>query len=139
MFTSSGFPLLIGVYSINSSKMIGNFFAILIFNRLFLKLNWFICNELSVFPDHCPRGDKSTWMKDIYWCRVVESFWCYEQAMCGHRLSQSTLSIHPGSSNGLNKPRWYCPVDNTTCCSAGWAWLKKLASSSLLLCVFTQT
>ena len=34
----------IGVYSINYSKMIGNYPAVLNFNRLFLKLNWFICN-----------------------------------------------------------------------------------------------
>ena len=32
--------------------MSGNFFAILNFNRLFLKLNWFICNYLPVLPDH---------------------------------------------------------------------------------------
>jgi hypothetical protein len=34
----------IGVYSINSSKRIGNFHAVLNFNRLFLKLNRFVCN-----------------------------------------------------------------------------------------------
>ena len=34
----------IGVYSINSSKTIGNFPEVLNFNRLFLKLNRFICN-----------------------------------------------------------------------------------------------
>ena len=33
-----------GVYSIDSSKMIGDFPAVLNFNRLFLKLNRFICN-----------------------------------------------------------------------------------------------
>jgi hypothetical protein len=32
--------------------MIGNFPAILNFNRLFLKLNSFICNYLPVLPDH---------------------------------------------------------------------------------------
>ena len=32
--------------------MIGNFPAILKFNRLFLKLNRFICNYLPVLPDH---------------------------------------------------------------------------------------
>ena len=44
MFTSSGFSLLNWVYSIDSSKIIGNFLAVLNFNRLFLKLYWFICN-----------------------------------------------------------------------------------------------
>ena len=44
MFTSSGSPLLNWVYSINSSKMVGNFPALFNFNRLFLKLNRFICN-----------------------------------------------------------------------------------------------
>ena len=33
-----------GVYSIDSSKMIGNFPVVVNFNRLFLKLNRFICN-----------------------------------------------------------------------------------------------
>ena len=44
MFTSSGFSLLNWVYSIDSSKIIGNFLAVLNFNRLFLKLYRFICN-----------------------------------------------------------------------------------------------
>ena len=44
MFTSSGFPLLNWGYSIDSSKMIGNFPVILNFNWLFLKLHRFICN-----------------------------------------------------------------------------------------------
>ena len=36
----------------NSFKMIGyNFPAVLKFDRLFLKLNRFICNQLSVLPD----------------------------------------------------------------------------------------
>ena len=35
----------------NSSKMIGNFPAVLNFNPLFLKLNRFICNLLLVLPD----------------------------------------------------------------------------------------
>ena len=42
----------IGVlYSINSSKMIGNFPAVSNFNWLFLKLYRFICNQLPVLPD----------------------------------------------------------------------------------------
>ena len=49
MLTSSGFPFLNWVYYINSSKMIG---AILNSNWLFLKLNCFIYNYLSVLPDH---------------------------------------------------------------------------------------
>ena len=32
--------------------MVGNFPAVLNFNRLFLKLNRFICNQLPVLPDH---------------------------------------------------------------------------------------
>ena len=53
MLASSGFPILNGVYSINSSKTIGNFPAIVLnFNQLFLKLNRFICNWLPVLPDH---------------------------------------------------------------------------------------
>jgi hypothetical protein len=46
ILTSSGFLLLNwGVkFTINSSVMIGNFPAVLNFNRLFLKLNQFICN-----------------------------------------------------------------------------------------------
>ena len=35
--------------------MVGNFPALLNFNRLFLKLNRFICNYLPVLPDHCLR------------------------------------------------------------------------------------
>ena len=42
----------IGVYSINSSKMMGNFPEVLNFNWLFLKLNQFICNEQPVLPVH---------------------------------------------------------------------------------------
>ena len=34
----------LGVYSIDSSKMVGNFLVVLNFNRLFLKINRFICN-----------------------------------------------------------------------------------------------
>ena len=34
------------------SKMIGNFHAVVNFNRLFLKLNRFICNQLLVLPGH---------------------------------------------------------------------------------------
>ena len=34
----------IGVYSIDSSKMMGNFPEVLNFNQLNLKLDWFICN-----------------------------------------------------------------------------------------------
>ena len=41
------------VYSINSSKIIGNFHAVLNFNRSFLKLNRFNCNSLPVLPDRC--------------------------------------------------------------------------------------
>ena len=53
MFTFSDFVYYIGVYFINSSKMIGNFPAVLLsFDRLFLKLYWFICNQLPVLPDH---------------------------------------------------------------------------------------
>jgi hypothetical protein len=49
MWTSSGFPSLNRVYSfIDSSKLVGNFLAVLNFNRLFLKHNRFICNELPV-------------------------------------------------------------------------------------------
>ena len=33
-----------GVYSIDSTKMVGNFPGILNFNRLFLKLKWFFYN-----------------------------------------------------------------------------------------------
>ena len=56
MFTSSGFPFLNWVYSINSSKMIGDFPAVLNFNQLFLKLKRFICNQLPVLPSHWAKG-----------------------------------------------------------------------------------
>ena len=46
----------IGIYSMISSRMIGNFPTILNFNWLFLKLNRFICNYLPGFPDHCSEG-----------------------------------------------------------------------------------
>ena len=42
----------IGVYLISSSKMIGNFLAVLNFSRLFLKINCFICNQLLVLSNH---------------------------------------------------------------------------------------
>ena len=55
-----------GVYSINSFKLIGNFPAVLSFNRLFLKLNRFICSRLPVLPDHSftlrLRDQQITWM-----------------------------------------------------------------------------
>ena len=35
--------------------MIGNFPAVLNFNQFFLKLNWFIRNELPVLPYHWPK------------------------------------------------------------------------------------
>ena len=38
MLTSANFPFLNWVYSVHSSKMIGNFPAVLNYNRLFLKL-----------------------------------------------------------------------------------------------------
>ena len=38
------------VYSIDSSRMMGNFPEVLNFNQLFLKLNQFVCNKHSVFP-----------------------------------------------------------------------------------------
>ena len=40
------------VYSIDSSRMMGNFPDVFNFNRLFLKLNRFICNKHSAFPVH---------------------------------------------------------------------------------------
>jgi hypothetical protein len=42
--------------------MIGNSPAALNFNRLFLKLNQFICNELPVLPGHWSRP----------WCFIVQ-------------------------------------------------------------------
>ena len=33
--------------------MVGYFPEVLHFNRLFLKLNRFICNQMPVLPDHC--------------------------------------------------------------------------------------
>ena len=42
-------------YSTYSSKMMRNFLEILNFNRLFLKLNRFICNKPSVLPLHWSR------------------------------------------------------------------------------------
>ena len=44
MVTSSGFPLLNWGIFYEFHKMIGNFPAVSNFNRLFLKLNRFICN-----------------------------------------------------------------------------------------------
>jgi hypothetical protein len=40
-------------YSINSSKVVGNSPKVSNFNQFILKLNRFICNQLSVLPDHC--------------------------------------------------------------------------------------
>ena len=40
-----------GVYFKISSTTVGNFPAVLNFNRLFLKFNWFICNQLPILPD----------------------------------------------------------------------------------------
>ena len=54
--TSSGWLLLNWVYFINSSKMIGNFHAVL--NQFFFKLNRFICNYEPVLSDH--------------WCRILD-------------------------------------------------------------------
>ena len=39
------FPFFI-IYSIDSSKMMGSFLKVSNFNRLFLKVNWFICNYI---------------------------------------------------------------------------------------------
>ena len=52
ILTPPGYPLLNSGISYKSSKMIGNFPAILNFNRFFLKLSQFICNQLPVLPDH---------------------------------------------------------------------------------------
>ena len=41
------------VYSIDSPKIIGNFPEVLNLDRLFLKLNWFICNKPPVLPEPC--------------------------------------------------------------------------------------
>ena len=38
--------------------MFGSFLAALNFNRLFLKLNRFICNQLPVLPDRRPEVGK---------------------------------------------------------------------------------
>ena len=43
------------VYSIHSSKMIGEFPEILNFKWSFPKLNWFTCNEPPVLPEPCSR------------------------------------------------------------------------------------
>ena len=61
----------IGIYSIDSSKMIGNFLAVLNFNQLFFKLNRFICNKRPVLPDHSPTfyGLK---IKNQYWTGICE-------------------------------------------------------------------
>ena len=49
-----------GVYFITSVKVIGNSHGVLMkFNRLFLKINRFICNKLLVLPDH--RFQVSKW------------------------------------------------------------------------------
>ena len=40
------------VYSIDSSQMIGNSPKVSNFNRLNLKLNWFICNQPPVLPEY---------------------------------------------------------------------------------------
>ena len=50
MFTSSGLLYLFEIYSIDSSKMIGNSYEVSNFNRLFLKLNRFIWNWPPVLP-----------------------------------------------------------------------------------------
>ena len=75
----------IGVYSIHSSKMIGKFPAVdLNLNRLFLKLNRFICNKPPVLPDHswenpwtsafCDvQGNLCTWHRVVY---RLERFTC---------------------------------------------------------------
>jgi hypothetical protein len=52
MLTSFGVPLLNWGIFYKSSKMIGNFPEVLNFNRLFLKLNRFIYNQLPVLPNH---------------------------------------------------------------------------------------
>ena len=54
-YTLHVFLYWIGVYSINSSKMTGNFPAVSNTNRLFLKLNRFICNQPPVLPGHRSR------------------------------------------------------------------------------------
>ena len=38
--------------------MVGNFSTVLNFNRFYLKLNRFICNQLPVLPDHWPPQTK---------------------------------------------------------------------------------
>ena len=95
--------------------MIGNFPAVLNFNRLFLKLNRFICNLLPVLPDHCRKplialapsllfwlaptpGLRATdhgavEFRDVdVWLRVVESMTvCVEFRAIWRNISRSEL------------------------------------------------
>ena len=55
----------------NSSTVIGNSPEVLMnFNRLFLKLNWFICNQLSVPPHHCCTHDPRVATKTSKTCFI---------------------------------------------------------------------
>ena len=74
-FTCSHPPVFlhkIGVFSVDSSKLIGNFPADLNFNRLFLKLNWFICNQLPVLPNHRCQRSLRHWLRSK---GQIPAFW----------------------------------------------------------------
>ena len=63
------------VYSRDSSKMIGKFPEVLNFNRLFLELNRFTCNQPPVLPGH-RTGANCTNLKIINnACNESESNW----------------------------------------------------------------
>ena len=66
----------IKAYSIDSFQKIGNFPAVSNFNRFFLKLNQFICNQPPVLPDH--------WISPVHGSCGVGS---------GHKCNQPTDRI----------------------------------------------
>ena len=87
----------IGVYSIDSSQIIGDFPAVLNFNRLFLKLNRFICNQLPVLPDHtCGQWDR--WY--FPWCplsgrRCIPEFMSSSEVKSCYKDVKVDRQAHP--------------------------------------------
>ena len=81
----------------NSSKVIGNSPEVLNSNRLFLKLNRFICNYLPVLPDHSLEGKYvAVSLVRISWSPTsTDSIETNQQTLCC--ISESTMKYQQQS------------------------------------------
>ena len=74
--------------------MIGNLLIVLNFNRLFLKLNRFICNQLPVLPDIAPYTceQRQVQVTHVMPCSSLVSL---HMRWLASRISLQLLLLHP--------------------------------------------